>query len=336
MNKKDLLQKTVIDFISLNTPRKLYEHLYIGISYEDFLCLLRKPDYKTYKTPKKHGGSREINVPETRLMIVQKKLNSSLQMYYSLLRPEYVFGFVHSCDGKPNIVANAAIHTGKRYILNLDLRNFFPSISGKRVYLLFRSSLFDYTNRMAAIISLLVTYRGNLPVGAPTSPVVSNFVCLPMDMELNRHCKANGLVYSRYADDITVSSDEPFSRSDIAAIICIAQRHGFKINFDKFRLCSFRSQQSVTGLVVNEKINIDRRKLKRLRAAIHDLSMNGVFEAACHYYHTDHADQALLQRFIASLNGKIAFVRQIKGTQPTNIFVLNALKNNYGNENVNI
>jgi len=283
----------------------------------DFYKALRNPAYKEYRIPKKNGGYRTVYAPEGNLKRLQKGLNKALQRYYSYIKPDCVFGFTTLSESasRCNIADNAARHTGKRFVLNIDLKDFFPSITGEMVYSMFSSNLFYFSKETAKMFSLLTLYHGRLPAGAPTSPIVSNLVCLPLDRELMLFSSQYDVVYTRYADDLTFSSDKPFSRKQIADITALIRRYGFEVNHRKFRLQPTSTRQTVTGLVVNRKVNIERRKLKKLRAVVHDVNRHGMREAAMRNLKLEKISKEQLSEFADSLEGYIGFVRQVKGKE---------------------
>lgn len=150
------------------------------------------PDYYTFSIEKKRGGKRQISVPNETLKEMLRRLNNYLQAYYKCIRPACVYGFVTAPSyGEKycNIAENARNHIGKKFVLNIDLKDFFSNISGKRVKELFDSEYFIFPESIATAFSLLVIYQGKLPTGSPTSPVNSNFICLGLDAELEDFCK---------------------------------------------------------------------------------------------------------------------------------------------------
>jgi RNA-directed DNA polymerase len=284
-----------------------------------FQSLILQPEYVSYQIPRKKGGRRDICAPAPSLKAAQRDINRYLQNYYRCIRPEGVFGFTVKPDAalpaRCNIVENAAPHVNRRFVLNMDLKDFFPSISARRVLALFRSELFGFNEPTAAVLTLLLTYRGQLPVGAPTSPALSNFVCIPMDRELAQFCRSHQLTRTRYADDLTFSSDRPITREHISGLIQIIQKHGFCINHRKFRLQSAYRQQTVTGIVVNKKINLDRKKLKKIRAMLHDFKYNGPERAAAGHFRVNRAGAEQQALFVSRLRGYIGFVGQVRGKE---------------------
>ena len=303
--------------LSLESPNELCR--FLKISMHPLEEIINIPVYEHYTVKKKRGGERHIHAPEKPLKKIQKRLNYFLQAYYLWIKPDEVHGFVinpHYLGSHCNIAANAAVHTGKKHVLNIDLKDFFPSISAKRIKNLFTSPFFNYNKQIANALTLLTTYESKLPTGAPTSPVLSNFVCLGLDVCLRTFCHENGLQFTRYADDLTFSSDTLISQDTIQHIIRLIRENGFEINEKKLHLQSSNRKQTVTGLTVNEKVNIDRKLLKRIRAMLHDLTTNGIDAAAQrHFKLKTPVGSEWQERFIFRLDGYINFVGQVRGKE---------------------
>lgn len=280
--------------------------------------VINHPVYLHYLIQKKKGGTREIFAPEYHLKMIQRHLNDLLQSYYLWIKPSEVYGFIIKpsyIETPCNIVENARIHVGKKQILNIDLKDFFPSISARQVMNLFTSPYFNFNNTIATALTLLTTYKGKLPTGAPTSPVISNFICLRLDSDLKVFCQENNLTYTRYADDLTFSSDLPISSDQTLDIINVIRKNHFGINDKKLRLVTPKSRQTVTGLTVNEKVNVDRKLLKKIRAMLHDLSKNGIDKATQNHFKTEKITLKQYQLFIHRLRGYIDFVGQVRGKE---------------------
>lgn len=285
-------------------------------SVSDLEKVMNDPSYEEHLLAKKQGGKRIILEPSKDLKYIQRNLNYYLQCYYNLIKPDVVFGFVKTIRRQKNaaaIVQNAAVHQNKKYLLNLDLENFFPSISAKRIYNLFSSPHFQFNTEIATALALLTTYQGKLPVGAPTSPILSNFICLEMDQELIELASHHQLTYSRYADDLTFSSNEFISPEILKKIRIIIEQNQFKLNEKKLRFRNSGKQQIVTGLTVNEKVNVDRKFLKKVRAMSHDLKVNGVDVASKrHFKNLQLPQEELNERFMNRLRGYVTFVGTVK------------------------
>jgi RNA-directed DNA polymerase len=308
------------DFAALlcaaNTPSRLAALL--NTTQPELEHCIGYPAYTSFGIPKKSGGVRHISSPDEMLMSFQRRLNFYLQHYYSLLKPEAVHGFV--LGEKENwsrwgIVSNAYAHVNKRLVINIDIKDFFNSISVANIFHIFRSPYFNFDVNMAKALALLTTYKKSLPTGAPTSPVLSNFYCLHLDIQLQSFARQHQLTYTRYADDLTFSSDKEVSDDMMLDIFNLIMKAGFELNFKKYRKQYAHEKQVVTGLVVNEKVNVDRRFLKTLRAILHRCSVEGIEAAAIKMYDLkEPPTDDDLKFFIRQIGGYLAFIGQVRGT----------------------
>jgi len=283
--------------------------------------LINAPHYTEFLIRKKSGGVRKIEAPELLLRATQSRFNFYLQNYYHLVRPEGIYGFVINPNKKEtfcNIVENAKLHVNKKYVLNLDLQDFFESIKAYRVKALFQSEYFRYPEQVATALALLVTYEGKLPTGAPTSPVISNFICLHLDEMLLAFCCDKDIQYSRYADDLTFSSNCEITKSHIQDLITIISSNHFTINPKKTRLNLNHRKQTVTGITVNNKVNVDRKTLKMVRAMLYDALQNGVSKAARKHFKLKNEMSKMSETyFLNRLDGYINFIGQVRGKEDT-------------------
>ena len=236
--------------------------------------------YKEFEIPKRTGGTRRITAPVGKLKDIQKCIAIILSPYY--LVPDCVHGFV---EGR-SVATNASKHIERNYVLNIDLKDFFPTITYTRVMkalmeLGFNEEVSDTIARLCTIPlwdESSQMLRNALPQGSPASPLLSNIVCSSLDQRLMALAKRFGLTYSRYADDITFSSNHSVYAKDSAflqELEDIVKSSGFKINEKKTRLQKKGSRQEVTGLIVGEKINTYRQFTKNLRAAVFHADTNG-------------------------------------------------------------
>lgn len=302
--------------LSIESPLELVRLL--KTSFFKLEEMINSPFYERFYIRKKAGGLREIIAPGEDLKKVQKQLNYFLQAYYLCLKPKEVTGFVinpNYLDKSCNIFENAKAHIDKKHILNVDLLNFFPSISAARIKELFLSNLFQFNRHIAEALALLVTYNGYLPIGAPTSPAISNFVCFNLDRNLKSLANYKYHTYTRYADDITFSSDYPFTKEDLVDIEATITTHGFSLNHKKTRIAGANRRQTVTGLVVNRKVNVQRQLLKKIRAVVHDCKTNGIDHAAKRGLKVfELIDPVQKVEFFNHIMGYINFIGQVRGT----------------------
>ena len=241
--------------------------------------------YRSFDIPKKSGGERHINAPTDELKGIQRKLADALWEHQAdIWRNKNIKPNIsHAFEQGKSIITNAKIHKNKRYVLNMDLENFFDTFHFGRVRGFFeKNNNFKLPIEMATVIAQLACYQGCLPQGAPSSPIITNLICQILDNRLLKIAKSYKLDYSRYADDITFSTNnkEFIAQSPIfiEELTKEIERAGFKINNKKTKLQYRDSRQEVTGLVVNKKISVDRRYYKATRAMAHSLYSTGSFE----------------------------------------------------------
>ncbi len=242
--------------------------LMIGISPGLIVSFLRKPEkhWRSFSLKKKCGGERIIESPRLYLKIAQQFCNDYL--FHVLPVHESVTSYRPRCG----IKENAAQHVGKRFVANIDIENYFGSITHNQVHSLFVACGFDTMS--SSLLTAISTKDGHLPQGAPTSPSISNAVLFDFDAEMAAYCFRMGLKYTRYADDITISGE---SHKTIIAALTFAKirlsKNGFKVKDEKTRIASRYAQQRVTGLVTNSGVRPPRVFRRRVRAAFHNASL---------------------------------------------------------------
>ncbi|MDH6428068.1 MULTISPECIES: retron St85 family RNA-directed DNA polymerase [Paenibacillus] len=248
------------------------EHLsrLLGLEERYFFQLFMMADgfYKEVQIPKKKLGQfRNISVPTEVLKYVQRWILDNV--LYNIRVSEATTGFV---KGK-SIVDNAKKHVRKECVINMDLKDFFPTITYDSVFRLLK--YYGYTNEIAFILSKLCTFRDVLPQGAPTSPFISNIVCYKLDIRFIKLCNKIGADYSRYADDLTISGPR-YIVGYLNLFSDIIVEEGFQINESKTRIQYPNNRQEVTGLIVNDKISVPKETKKYLRQQIFYCKKYGV------------------------------------------------------------
>ena len=231
--------------------------------------------YRQFSIAKKSGGTRTISAPyNNTYMLILTYLNEILKACYE--PSEYATGFV---EGR-SVADNAMRHIGQNYILNIDLKDFFPSVEKSRVWgrLMAKPFSFDRSvaNMIAGLCSMKEVREENgekkeyyvLPQGAPTSPIITNMICDNLDRRLGGLARRFGLNYSRYADDITFSSMHyVYSKGGEfwKELNRIVSEQRFTINEKKVRLQKRGDRQEVTGIVVSDKINVTKEYVRNIR-----------------------------------------------------------------------
>lgn len=244
------------------------------------------PRYRSFLMMKRGGGNRLIEEPRKQVKLLQEKALAFLAEFAPKDRP-CVHGFVKD----RSIVTNAEVHWKGRptFVFNIDLENFFPSITFFRVRGLLQAAPFSFSFEVATVLAHLCTRHGKLPQGAATSPFLSNLICRSMDRDLMTLAKRHRCTYTRYADDMTFS----FSvrrPENLPASICtfdggivsvgdelraLITTHSFKLNEKKTRISSRRTRQEVTGLTINQFPNVPRVFVDSIRGALHAWKVYG-------------------------------------------------------------
>lgn len=279
--------------------------------------------YTTFFVTKGAGKRRRIDSPTTNVKILQQKLNQVLQCVYTP-KPS-----VHGFTLGKNVRSNACVHVGKRWVFNIDLRDFFPSINFGRVRGMFMGRPYWLPQSVATVLAHLCCFNGSLPQGAPTSPTISNMICAQMDSQLQQLAKANRSTYTRYADDITFSTTTRRFPTDLGSVDSLEQLHpgdrlkqtilsnGFTINSAKVRLRGSNRRQVVTGVTVNDLPNLPRRYTNQVRAMLHAWKKYGLSAAQAEWeakYDLKHRAPWLpAPRFDQVLKGRIEYLGMIKG-----------------------
>jgi hypothetical protein len=219
--------------------------------------------YKTYSLPKKSGGTRTITAPDPLL----KEFQRSLLVFFS--KEMELEGCVHGFRKGHSILTNATPHVGKKLVVNIDVRNFFPSVPYELVFRAINKVMRGKISRASTrFLSEACCYQAALPTGAPTSPALGNLVLDQVDRAVQAACVRHDITYTRYADDLTFSGTGETKRIIPFVIKCLADL-GLQIDPKKLNLYRRGRRQIVTGLVVNDRVNLPRRTRKLLRAAVH-------------------------------------------------------------------
>lgn len=276
---------------------------------------IRYPHYREFTIPKKTGGNRRIMAPANGLKYIQSKLAYEFQKKYRA--PDFVFGFVKNQNGvEKSIRENALKHVGKKYVWNIDIKDFFGSISTQKIKDVLMLEPFQMKEQLAIDLALLLCYQRQLPAGAPSSPILSNIVCRKMDIDLTEFILNQGsdFDFSRYADDLTISSNKEITESFQKQIFKILKQNGFVINKKKNRIYTEHQSQWVTGIKVNTVLNLDRRYIKNIRAILHDIESRGINKALTKM-NQKNPQIYTIKSFINHLKGRINHIGFVKGKE---------------------
>lgn len=276
--------------------------------------------YRRYEIPKRSGGKRVIIAPKAELKALQRYLLDNLLSH--MPQWESSHGFV---PGR-SIVTNAEPHIGKKFILKMDLKDFFPSIHVRRVQGFWAGI---YPSAVATALALLMTacdrietqHQGetryistgerHLVQGAPTSPAMANILAYNVDYRLSGIADTKDVAYTRYADDLTLSSDDEDS---LLRVMDVANRiiadEGFVVNEDKTRIMRQSTRQVIAGVVVNEKLSTPREVRRTLRAILHKAQYTGL----------DAQNRDNHPHFRAYVRGMIAYIHAVNPEQAAPLY----------------
>lgn len=290
--ESDIKRLQANDLPVFSRPEELAQALNLSVGKLRFLAFSRNvaevSHYVNFKLPKKSGGFRLISAPMPALKSAQ------IWILENVLNKIAVHEAAHGFLPAKNIVSNAEKHVGAGVVVNFDLENFFPSITYKRVKGIFRS--FGYSEAVSTVFALLATApdteeieldgktyfvangERHLPQGSPASPAISNIAARRLDKSLSKIAADHDFKYTRYADDLTFSAAAKDADCGklMRQIRYVVGKQGFVVNESKTRILRRGRQQEVTGIVVNDKISIDRQTLRKFRAVLHQAETKGL------------------------------------------------------------
>jgi len=318
------------DFLLLRNVDQLCVFLKITKKQLAFLLyvLPASQRYKSFELKKrKSTASRTIRNPIKPLKEIQQKIARELLEIYK--PPVNVYGYIKDVGVKEK----ASRHVGQRWVARVDLENFFGTFNFGRVRGMFRARPFNFPDALATVLAQLCVDENELPQGAPTSPVISNILMWRLDARLRRFARENRCIYTRYADDLVFSTNTRRMSSGVCtvtnedsdfptihpgeALSREIRAEGFQVNEQKTRLFALTERQQVTGLTVNEKVNISRQYVKELRAVLYACSKHGVTAAAERFFSSHYPKNVPPKKqasaFADVIKGRVMYVGHVKG-----------------------
>nr|WP_152557913.1 retron St85 family RNA-directed DNA polymerase [Nonlabens ulvanivorans] len=264
-----------------------------------------KSFYRTFKIPKKRGGTRTIVTPHNSLKEIQRWILDNILSQFMIHEAAFAY------EVKKNVAMNASIHLGQDEMLKIDLKDFFPSIKSPRIRELF--TRVGYSKEVSYFLNALCSLDGCLPQGAVTSPKISNIILYYLDKNLSTLCHNNEVKYSRYADDLVFSANElPINLKSIVSSSII--ENGFEINYAKLTEYSSEQRKLVTGIVIKEKgLTLPRSKKLSIRNDVFFLLKYGIEDQIQKYNDIFYLDR---------VQGRLSYWKQI---EPNNKFVLDSI-----------
>ena len=252
--------------------------------------------YRNAFIPKKDGTKRKLSVPDFILKKVQKSIYVNILSYYPVSR--FAYGYVYGTS----VQKNAAVHIGHKKILKLDIEGFFDNISYSQV----KDKVFykeKFSEPVRILLTMLCYYRDALPQGAPSSPAITNIIMYDFDESVGAFCEERGVAYTRYCDDMTFSGD--FDEKEIISFVKSKLKTlNLFLKNRKTKVVPCSDRQTVTGIVVNEKVNLAKEYKKTIRREMYFIRKFGIDAHISRIGLTDK------RKYLASLRGRVSYVLQ--------------------------
>ncbi len=252
--------------------------------------------YHNVFIPKSDGSKRRLSVPDLILKKVQRSIADNILAYYPVSK------YATAYKSGSSVQRNARSHINKKKILKLDIEGFFDNI----IYSTVKDVVFyeeKFSEPIRILLTMLCYYKESLPQGAPTSPAITNIIMYDFDEKIGEYCRQKGVSYTRYCDDMTFSGD--FDEKEIITFVKEElKKLGLFLKNRKTVVIPSIKRQTVTGIVVNEKINLTKEYKKKIRQEMYYIEKFG-FES--------HVNKQGIKdglAYLTSLTGRIAFVLQ--------------------------
>jgi RNA-directed DNA polymerase len=305
--------------------------LYVGYPVETVEKLNPTEHYFSFEVDKPGKlEKRKIEAPKGILMDILDRLCDGLQRIYSSHKTPVAHGFIRAAVNDPDkrtIFSNASRHLNKKYLLNVDLDNFFYQITQERVRGIFMDDrFFTFNPETASFLASLVVLRGRLPMGSPTSPPLSNFATFDMDYELFRWCNSQHITFTRFVDDLSFSANFQLMPAHFDTINDMLKMHQFYPDPEKVKWYGPEDQKEVTGLIVSDKITLPEDYLTGFEKEINHL--HGIRNYVKLF--PDYKVFDWIRKIDRVIDGKLNFVQQVYGCEHEIYRKLNRLANEEG------
>ena len=285
----------------------------VGVEKNQALLYSLHKSYREFKIPKANGTYRLIEAPVKKLMQLLHRFNYYLQSAYYMYQTAASYGFIVSAKNEKhpkNILENARKHLGHKYMMKVDFKDFFHQIGKQRLFKMLKTEPFHFNKKTAQILSNLFTYKERLPMGAPTSPVLSNFACIDFDNELQKWAEQHQVTYTRFADDLTFSTNlQKFSKEHFNQVLDICHKHRLKLNPHKTKFYDENDPKEVTGLLLHNTVDIPQKFYQELSDDLRRLK--SLVEAGFIVKH-NYEDEVFI-KYKQEVKGKINFIGMIEG-----------------------
>ena len=250
--------------------------------------------YRSVFIPKSDGSKRKLSVPDLILKKVQRSIADAILVQYPVSK------YAKAYKPGASVKRNACVHVGKKKIVKLDIDGFFDNILYSQVKnVVFYQEKFSEPIRI--LLTMLCYYKESLPQGAPTSPAITNIIMYDFDEKVGAFCNSRNIAYTRYCDDMTFSGD--FDEREVISFVKSELGNlGLFLKNRKTAVVPSSKRQTVTGIVVNEKLNITKEYKKNIRQEMYYIKKFGLEE------HLNRRGISDNEQYLLSLRGRIAFV----------------------------
>jgi hypothetical protein len=297
---------------SLETEEALY-HL-LKTARQKFELLVINPPYNVFEVPKRNGSKRTIEDPADELQKIQAVLKKYLQALYYCYKTEAAYGYVQKAKDRAyvgGIYDNALAHAKHSYLLNIDLQDFFHFVGWQKIYENIIEPPFSIHPVVAKSICNICTFQGRLPMGAPTSPALSNIAGYPIDKKIGQFAKDNRLRYTRYVDDMSFSSNEAINETAIAKLETVVNGMGYQLKREKVKLYGPVQVKTVTGLdIINGEIKVPADFFTEVQNEIQHLQSYVLMQTRLK---PGVNIELLIQKPMQRINGALLFIASVEG-----------------------
>ena len=260
----------------------------------------KENNYKVYKIKKRNGKYRTIYEPNSLLKEIHK------QILLNILNNKAISKYAKAYHKGISLKDNAIPHVNKKVILKLDIKNFFESIRFIDIY----NTCFPieyFPKSVGMVLTYLCTYEDHLMEGASVSPYISNLVMREFDEEIGEYCTLNKIDYTRYSDDMTFSGD--FNPTDIIIKVRkMLYKLGLRLNDEKTIILTNSKRETVTGLVVNNKVQVNQKYRNKIRQEVYYIKKFGLKS------HLERLNISDSKQYLNNLYGRINYVNSINKT----------------------
>lgn len=284
-----------------------------NLEQEDLYLVYSSPTYHTFEIPKRNGDLRTIFAPAPNLKKLQRKIAEKLSKYYSESLPDSVMGFVKTAAWKKkrDIVSNARKHRKSKYLINIDIENFFPSIKTEHVAKVL-NEIIKLDNEGVQIIRQILMKDDSLPPGSPASPILSNLVFKPIDLAIEHFCRGEKIIYTRYVDDMTFSSKKEITKTQICTIVDILTKHNFRVNEDKTVIYKKNDIKEITGIaIIDKKLALCESTIDEIKSNIH--YYKEWKQQILRQYGSNESVRKKISHMQRSIKGQLNFAKRIDG-----------------------